>query len=323
MKLSAAAVFLLSCGLTLAAAGCGKSAAASCSPPSVRTPIPAPEVVLTPEEKAVWAPLPPDRSAVPVLLYHGIGAPSDFSNSVDAEYGVNAYDFAKQMTMIKHAGYQTIGLKTFIDFVRGKTVKLPPRPLLLTFDDARADSWTGSESILHKLHFTAVMFVDVGRVSACDPEYLTWGELQAMEHTGRWNNQLHAGPNGHTFIQYGSSTSQTGAYYAYKKPGEDFAQWQDRVRSDIEAGQQQMTDEIPQYKPLAFALPFGAYGQQGTNDERIPGDLLAWLTGRYEAVFTQDENALAKPGSSQPLGRIQVTRATSGGQLHYLLQTGG
>ena len=144
-----------------------------------------------------------------------------------------------------------------------------------------------------------------------------------MERTGRWNNQLHAGPNGHTFIQYGSSTSQTGAYYAYKKPGEDFSQWQDRVRSDIEAGQQQMTDEIPQYKPLAFALPFGAYGQQGTNDERIPGDLLAWLTGRYEAVFTQDENALAKPGSSQPLGRIQVTRATSGGQLHSELLTGG
>ena len=114
---------------------------------------------------------------MPVLLYHRIGAPSDFSNAADAEYGVNAYDFAKQMTMIKHAGYQTIGLKTFVDFVRGKKVTLPPRPLLLTFDDARADSWTGSESILKKLGFTAVMFVDVGRVSACDPEYLTWDEL--------------------------------------------------------------------------------------------------------------------------------------------------
>ena len=324
MKLSAPAVLVLSCGLALTAAGCGRSggAAASCRPASPRIPIPAPEVVLTPEEKAVWAPLPPDRSAIPVLLYHGIGPPSDFSNSVDAEYGVNAYDFAKQMTLIKHAGYQTVGLQTFIDFVRGKTVKLPPRPLLLTFDDARADSWTGSESILHKLHFTAVMFVDVGRVSTCDPEYLTWNELRGMERTGRWNNQLHAGPNGHTFIQYGSSASQTGAYYAYKKPGEDFSQWQDRVRSDIDAGQQQMTDELPQYSPLAFALPFGAYGQQGTNDERIPGDLLAWLTGRYEAVFTQDVNALAKPGSSQPLGRIQVTRATSGGQLHSELLRG-
>ena len=73
------------------------------------------------------------------------------------EYGVDAYDFAKQMTMIKHAGYQTIGLQTFVDFVRGRPVKLPPRPLLLTFDDARADSWTGSrehpaEASLHRRH---------------------------------------------------------------------------------------------------------------------------------------------------------------------------
>ena len=94
------------------------------------------------------------------------------------------------------------------------------------------------------------------------------------------------------------------------------------MRSDIEAGQKELDEQIPGYKPLAFALPFGAYGQQGTNDERIPADLLAWLTGRYEAVFTQDENALAHSGSPQPLGRIQVTRATSGGELHSQLQTG-
>ena len=60
-----------------------------------------------------------------MLLYHGIGAPSDFSNASDAEFGVDAYDFAKQMTMIKHAGYQTIGLQTFVDFVRGHPVELP------------------------------------------------------------------------------------------------------------------------------------------------------------------------------------------------------
>jgi peptidoglycan/xylan/chitin deacetylase (PgdA/CDA1 family) len=322
MRLSAAAVIALSCGLTLAATGCGKSGASSCRAESPRTPIAAPEVTLTPEEKAVWTPLPPDRSAVPVVLYHGVGAPTDFANAADAQYGIDPDDFAKQMTMIKHAGYQTIGLQTFVDFVRGRRVKLPPRPLLLTFDDGRADSWTGSESILKQLGFTAVMFVDVGRVSACDPEYLTWDELRAMTHGGRWTMQLHAGPDGHQYIQYGSSSDETGPYYAYKEPGEDFSQWQDRVRSDIEAGQQELDQQIPGYKPLAFALPYGAYGQQGTNDKRIPSDLLAWLTGRYEAVFTQDENALAQSGSHQPLGRIQVTRATTGGELHSELQTG-
>ena len=101
------------------------------------------------------------------------------------------------MTMIQHAGYQTIDLQTFIDFVENKPVDLPPRPLLLTFDDARADSWTGADGILAKLHFNAVMFVDVGRVDGGDPEYLTWPELTTMQDSGRWQLQLHSGKATH------------------------------------------------------------------------------------------------------------------------------
>ena len=33
----------------------------------------------------------------------------------------------------------------------------------------------------------------------------------------------------------------------------------------------------PAYQPLAFAPPYGSYGQDGTNDPRIPDDLLGWL----------------------------------------------
>ena len=74
---------------------------------------------------------------IPVLLYHGVGPESEFANAADADYGVDVEDFAKQMTLMHHAGYRTIDLETFIDFVRKKPVDLPRRPLLLTFDDAR------------------------------------------------------------------------------------------------------------------------------------------------------------------------------------------
>jgi peptidoglycan/xylan/chitin deacetylase (PgdA/CDA1 family) len=277
--------------------------------------------VLSSDEQEVWAPLPPDRSAVPVLLYHGIGPKSDFTNAEDADYGIDADAFAEQMTMIKHAGYQTIDLPTFLAFVRGDSVKLPPRPLLLTFDDARADSWLGSDGILKQLGFNAVMFVDVGRVDAGNPEYLTWQELGTAEASGRWNLQLHAG-HGHKQIQYGPGPDDYGPFYAYKAPGENFDDWADRVRSDIRWGQETLASHVSAYQPLAFAPPYGSYGQDGTNDSRIPGNLLGWLTGRYEAVFTQDVNARAHKGSGQPLGRIQVTRGTTAGDLHSRLLTG-
>ncbi len=80
-------------------------------------------------------------------------------------------------------------------------------------------------------------------------------------------------------------------------PGESFEGWQDRVRSDIDWGQETLADHISAYRPLAFAPPFGSYGQDGTNDSRIPGDLLGWLKQRYAAIFTQDVTALAKPGA--------------------------
>jgi peptidoglycan/xylan/chitin deacetylase (PgdA/CDA1 family) len=317
MRLSAPALVVFTCGLCLLVPACGGSSDETAS----RTAQPTPEVVLTAEEKRVWAPLPPDRSAVPVLLYHGIGPESAFSDPADASYGIDFDDFAKQMTMIAHAGYQTIDLETFRRFVQGEAVELPPRPLLLTFDDARADSWTGSDGILETLGFNAVMFVDVGRVDDGEPEYLTWQELETLEESTRWELQLHSG-RGHQQVQYGPDPDDFGPFYAYELEGEDFDAWQERVRSDIEWGQDELAGEIRAYRPLAFAPPYGNYGQDGTNDPRIPEDLLGWLTERYGAVFTQDRNALARRGSGQPLGRIQVTRGLTGGDLHAALLSG-
>ena len=314
----------LMCGLCLVLVACGDSSdrrPEPGEPAAARTPLPAPDVELTSDEKQVWKKLPPDRSAIPVLLYHGIGAESDFSNAADASYGIGTEDFAKQMTMIQHAGYETIDLQTFIDFVQNKPVDLPPRPLLLTFDDARADSWTGADGILRKLHFNAVMFVDVGRVDGGDPEYLTWQELATVQDSGRWQLQLHSG-KGHTQIHYGPGSDDYGPFYAYKEQGEDFDGWRDRVHSDIAWGQNTLADHASNYQPLAFAPPYGSYGQDATNDSRIPDDLLDWLTDRYDIVFTQDVNARAQAGARQPVGRIQVTRTTTGGDLHEMLLSG-
>src|SRR6476659_11336073 len=91
MKVSAAMLAALTCGVCLALAACGGSsrrAPESTEPPAARTPLPAPDVTLTSDEKQVWKQLPADRSAIPVLLYHGIGPESDFANAADASYGI-------------------------------------------------------------------------------------------------------------------------------------------------------------------------------------------------------------------------------------------
>ena len=257
-----------------------------------------------------------------MLLYHGIGPESDFANASDASFGIDREDFARQMTMIAHAGYQTIDLETFVRFVQGESVDLPPRPLLLTFDDARADSWTGADAVLRELGFNAVMFVDVGRVDDGDPEYLTWEELgtragqRPLAAAAPLRQGSPADPIRPGSRRLSARTTPT------RSEDEDLDEWRERVRSDIDWGRETLADHIPDFEPLAFAPPYGSYGQDGTNNPEIPDDLLGWLTEHFDTVFTQDVDARARAGSGQPLGRIQVTRSTTGGDLYEQLLTG-
>jgi hypothetical protein len=97
--------------------------------------------------------------------------------------------------------------------------------------------------------------------------------------------------------------------------------WRERVFSDITWGEEQLSFRVRGYRPLAFAPPYGNYGQAGTNDRRIPRELLARLFDSFEVVFTQDRSGLASPGAgkAEPLGRIEVTRELSEAELHALL----
>ena len=89
--------------------------------------------------------------------------------------------------------------------------------------------------------------------------------------------------------------------------------------SDVAVGGEQLAFRVRAYRPLAFAPPYGNYGQAGTNDRRIPRELLARLLQSFEVVFTQDRSGLASPGATNPLGRIEITRHVSEDQLHALL----
>jgi hypothetical protein len=91
------------------------------------------------------------------------------------------------------------------------------------------------------------------------------------------------------------------------------------VFSDITWGEEQLAFRVRGYRPLAFAPPYGNYGQAATNDQRIPGELLGRLLQSFEVVFTQDRSRFASPGAANPLGRMQITRDVTEGELHALL----
>ena len=158
-----AAILATVAALCGAPAGCGGGS--DPAPRDERAARPAPRVSLSAEDRAAWAAPAPDRTGVPVLVYDG----------------VRAEEFARQMALLDHAGFETITLDELVRFVRRRPVDLPPNPLLLTFADARLDTWAGSDAILRQLDFNAVLFVEIGPIEKRDPEVLTWEELDRLE----------------------------------------------------------------------------------------------------------------------------------------------
>ena len=272
----------------------------------------APRVVLSAEEAATWLPVRSYHDAIPVLLYHGINRGHD-------TYSVSRAAFAEQMLMLHESGFNTISIAQYAGFLRGDVRGLPPRPILLTFDDGRLDTYRGADAVLARYGFRATIFVIAG--DTADPFYLTWDELRTMAESGRWDVQEHAG-YGHYLIPY--APEAMGSFYAYRTYSngvlESWSHYQARVTSDVLWGERQMSEHLPDYRPYAFAVPFGNFGQVGTNDNRIPSFLNGWLTTHFDAVFPAGTPSYTRP--TDPHGdliRFEVQTSTSADALYSWL----
>ena len=100
---------------------------------------------------------------------------------------------------------------------------------------------------------------------------------------------------------------------------ESYDAWRARAEGDIAQGQALMTAHVPGYRPHAFAVSFGDYGQFHTNDSRIPAELRSFITGRFGAYFVQPR---ADPPFSSPgkeIWRYTVRSETRADDLYSWL----
>jgi poly-beta-1,6-N-acetyl-D-glucosamine N-deacetylase len=244
-------------------------------------PLPASTASLTAAETIRMPVLPATPGKIPVLLWHGI------SNARDG-YSVSQAEFARQLATLKHLGYESISAEQWADFRAGQATDLPPRPILLTFDDGRLDSYRGADRVLQRYGMRATMFVITGQIEDGDPDYLTWAELHGMADSGRWDIEPH-GHEGHQTVTIAPDGTQAPFYAARKytrsRGQETLAEWEARVAGDLFAVNERFADQG--LTPHVFAVPFGDYGQREGNDPAIPGLFTALLTRQFNNYFIQ------------------------------------
>lgn len=121
---------------------------------------------------AAWAIYP--AAGVPILCYHKI-------SDVEEDYSVSPGDFARQMEYLASHGYTAVPLGDLVAHLTAGR-PLPPKPIVITFDDGYEDNYLAALPIMEKYGMRATVFVVSDFVGQAP--YLNWEQLREMRSRG-------------------------------------------------------------------------------------------------------------------------------------------
>jgi hypothetical protein len=226
----------------------------------------------------------PPALSVPILMYHGVVV-------VGGDIGTNTTrkNFISQMEMLKKEGFETISVSDFNSFLKGEFV-LPSRPVIITFDDGRKDSYYTVDKVLEKLGFKATIFIASIKANQNDPFYLSWKELETLRDSGRWEIEAH-GRNSHEEVIV-DKDGTTGRFYTsriFSSQGqlESLSDYKKRVENDYIFGINDIKDNL-KITPKYFAIPLSDFGSHDDSNYPEALEFNRGLTKKYfELAFTQ------------------------------------
>jgi peptidoglycan/xylan/chitin deacetylase (PgdA/CDA1 family) len=191
-------IIILIMGLSILLSGCGTGLFAKPIPTATitATPLPptatatvtqtstiTPTFTASPIPTATWVHQGPENVFVPIILYHRI----DIS-PINSQYYVPPAKFEEEMKLLHDWGYQTISTELLIKAIT-EGADLPPRPLLITFDDGHLNNYTTAFPIMQKYGFTGVLYI-VANYMGVD-QYMTADQIKEMAAAG-WEVGSHS-----------------------------------------------------------------------------------------------------------------------------------
>jgi tetratricopeptide (TPR) repeat protein len=258
---------------------------------------------------------PPDTGYVPILLYHGIG---DHERSAS----LPAAQFESQMAALQAAGFTTLTVSELARVASGEAT-LPERPILVTFDDARLDSFERADPVLARLGMKATMFVPTGRIRDGHPFFADWARIQGFAATGRWDVQSH-GHFAHDPISL-DAEQDPGSFLVNRQwlPEEarleTHEEYVARLAGDYERSIREIESRFPATRVVGYAFPFSESGQESVGNEPASAETNeAQLERLFRFGFVQDQNGYneVRPGATlRLLRRFSVPRDFDGEAL--------
>jgi peptidoglycan/xylan/chitin deacetylase (PgdA/CDA1 family) len=186
-------------------------------------------------------------------MYHHIGI-----SPVNSRYYVTPEKFESELRLLRGWGYSTISTSMLVAAITQGEL-LPPRPIILTFDDAHEDNYLTAFPLMEKYGFTGVLYVPYDYIGT--PDYLTVDEIQEMAAAG-WEVGSHTLSHPINFLALGAAS----------------------LRSEIVTSRK-MLGELLGLPILTFAYPFGDASNAAVDYVHYAG----YIAGMGATGFTADQ----------------------------------
>ena len=223
--------------------------------PPTETPPPIPTFTPTITAEPQWVLQGPNQVIVPILLYHHIG----FSLKDETVYYVSPEAFDRQMNLLYQWGYRTISVELLARAIK-QGAELPPKPIVLTFDDGSESTYATALPILQRYHFTGVSYIVYHYVGITN--YMNVDQIRALYAAG-WEIGSHS-------LSHVDLTSRP-----------------DRQEDEIVRSRSQL-ESLLGVPILSFAYPFGAYDDSSLGYVHLAGYTTAMGLGNESLQGTNN-----------------------------------
>jgi peptidoglycan/xylan/chitin deacetylase (PgdA/CDA1 family) len=210
---------------------------------------------------------------LPIVMYHSV------LKSRKGKYTIHPDELERDIIRYKEMGYTPVTLREVSDWVNRKG-KLPPKPMVITFDDGHYNNLYYALPILKKHNAKAVINIvtSFSRHASDTPDdannpnfsYLTWNNIRELHDSGlvEIGNHTHAM---HKFKpRYGIAQVSNETVDEYKSA----------IQNDLEKANTFLTKNAGVPRPITFAYPFGKYTNEGREVLKELG---------FEAILTCNE----------------------------------
>lgn len=208
---------------------------------------------------------------VPILMYHYVEYVSDKKDKIRQSLNITPDIFDEQIKTLKEAGFTFMTAGEFSDVLDGK-ISLPPKPVIITFDDGHWDLDTDVLPILKKYDAKATAYIIPGFIGSSD--FVSPKQLKELINSG--------------LFEIGSHTLN---HVALKGAPPEI------VKTELNESKKKL-ENIYQINVISFAYPFGSFDEKAEETVKDAGYKTAVTTipGNIQSISNKFLLLRIRPG---------------------------